>query len=231
MAEPHPQSVDFFSVLARARYLLPEAHGALDQRALLDPDRMDKAVRMCGIEPEWARFDADDISHVKRMIDAIKGDVYIIGESACDGGLQAIRAAREEFKSIQYIVDFHSDVTLIGVTAPIIGLVHHEALCTLVNCIAAYDLPEDPRGLERRLLGQIELRRKDALRTLALSVQKGVLGILEDKRRIDAIKYIRSELGCTLVDAKNMIDSLDPWWPSGVLTATGNSPATGGEKS
>ncbi|MBK9266207.1 MAG: hypothetical protein IPM54_41270 [Polyangiaceae bacterium] len=214
-------------MLARARYLLPDAHEALDHRAFLDPDRMAEAIRMCGTTPEWARFDAEDVSQIKRMVDAIRGDVYVIGESAHGGGLQAILAAREEFENIQHVVDFGSDVTLIGVTAPIIGLVHHEAQCTVVRCIAAPGSPEDPRDLERRLRRQIERRRNEVLKLLALPVQQVVLAILKDKRRIDAIKYLRTELVCTLSDAKDIIYTIDPWWPSGLSTVTGNCPITG----
>ncbi|MBK9259860.1 MAG: hypothetical protein IPM54_08490 [Polyangiaceae bacterium] len=69
------------------------------------PKQMRPIVRMCGTKPEWGRFDAEDVSHIERMIDAIKGDVHVVGASAHDGGPQAIRAAREEFENIQHVVE------------------------------------------------------------------------------------------------------------------------------
>lgn len=231
MATPHPRSVDYFSVLARARHLLPEARGMLDHRVLVAPDRMDEAIRMCGTQPEWARFDAEEASHVERLIGAIKGDVYLIGDSVYGADLQVLQAAHDELESIRRVVDFGFDVTLIGVTAPIIGLVHHEALCTVVDCIAAPGAPEDPRDLEVRLREEVEQRRQEALSTLAPPVQQAVLAILEDKRPIPAIKYLRTELGYSLADAKNLIDAIHPWWPGGLSTATGNrrTATSGGE--
>ena len=223
MAKHRHHAVDYFLVLARARHLLREAQETLDQRALVDPDLMGKAARMCGTRPEWETFDPRDVSHFERRIGAIAGNVYVVGDSAHGAGLQVIQISPNEFEIAQHEIDFSFDVTLIGVAAPIIGLVHHGALCAVVKCLPAHGSPEDPRELERHLVRQVERRRKGALERVPLPVRQGMLEIIQSKRHIAAIKYLCAELKWSLVDAKTIVDSVDPWWPDDLAAATGSN--------
>lgn len=212
MVERRYQAVDFFSVLARARHLLPEAQTVLDPRALPNPDLMAEAARLCGLTLAWERFDPDDASNLRRLLGAIQGDLYVLG-SANTPGLQVIQIPYDELESVQADIDFSFDAALIGVTAPIVGLVHHEGLCSVVSCPPPQGQPEDPRDLERQLLEQLERRRKEALERLPPPEREGLLAILKERKKIAAVKYLRNELGCPLVDAKQIVDSIDPWWP------------------
>ena len=125
MAEHRHHAVDYFLVLVRARHFLREAQATLDQRALVDPDLMGEAARMCGTRPEWEPFDPRDVSHFERRIGAIAGDIYVVGDSAHGAGLQVIQIPPNGVEIVQREIDFGFDVTVIGVTAPIIGLFHH----------------------------------------------------------------------------------------------------------
>ncbi|MDI3286081.1 hypothetical protein [Polyangium sp. 15x6] len=208
MAEHLPRTVDYFLVLARARDLLPDAKAILDERALVSPDLMAEALRMCGITPAWATFDPEDASHLERLIEAVGGDVYVVGDSAYSAGLQVIHVRHDEWNDIQLDVGLGFDATLTGVTAPAIALIHHEGLCAVVTDLRAHGSPEDARELERQLVEQAERRRGEALERLPLAVREGMLAILEEKRSIDAIKYLREQLGYSLSTAKDIVDAV-----------------------
>lgn len=215
MAERRYQAVGYFSVLARARHLLPKAQTVLDQRALPEPDLMAEAARLCGLALAWERFDPEDASNLRRLIGAIQGDLYVVGSTNAPG-LQVIQIPCDELENVQADIDLSFDAALIGVTAPIIGLVHHEGLCGVLSCPPPQGSPEDPRDLERQLLEQLERWRKEALERLPPPMREGLLTILKDRKKIAAVKYLRDELGYPLVDAKQIVDSIDPWWPSGL---------------
>jgi len=218
MAEPPPRTVDYFQVLARARCLLPDAQAILDERALVRPDSMAEALRVYGKTLAWAPFDPDDASHLERLIKAIAGDVYVVGHSAYPAHLQVIHVRYDrydEWESVQLDIDFGFDVTLIGVAAPTIGLLHHDGLCTVVTDLPARGSPEDARELERHLMEQAERRRSEALACLPQAVREGMLAILEGQKSIAAIKYLREQLGCSLSTAKDIVDAVHPSWPRG----------------
>ncbi|MDC3953078.1 hypothetical protein KEG38_04440 [Polyangium jinanense] len=216
MAEHLSRTVDYFLVLSRARDLLPDAKAVLDERALVSPDRMVEALRMCGTTPAWATFDPEDASHLERLIEAVDGDVYVVGDSAYSAGLQMIHVRHDEWDDVQLDVDLGFDATLIGVTAPAIVLLHHEGLCAVVTGLRAHGSPEDARELERHLVEQAERRRREALERVPRGVREGMLAILEEKRRVDAIKYLRAQLGYSLATAKDIVDAVQPgWWTCG----------------
>jgi len=216
MAEDLPRTVDYFQVLARARYLLPDAHVVLDQRALLSPDAMAEALRVCGASPAWATFDPGDASHLERLIEVIAGDVYVVGDSAYPARLQVIHVRYDELDGGKLGVDLGFDVTLIGVSTPAIGLIHHDGRCAAVTGLPAHGSPEDARELERHLAEQAERRRSEALESVPLVVREGMLAILEEKRHVAAVKYVREQLGCSLSTAKSIVDAVQPWWPCSV---------------
>jgi len=215
MAEPPPRTVDYFQVLARARCLLPDAQAILDERALVRPDSMAEALWVYGTTLAWAAFDPDDASHLERLIKAFAGDVYVVGHSAYPAHLQVIHVRDDEWESVQRDVDLSFDVTLIGVTTPTIGLLHHDGLCAVVTDLPARGLPEDARELERHLMEQAERRRSEALASVPQAVREGMLAILEGQKSIAAIKYLREQLGCSLSTAKDIVDAVHPWWHRG----------------
>jgi hypothetical protein len=176
---------------------------------------MDEAVRMCGTNPVWESFDPEVPAQLERLIAPIRGDAYVVGESLHGPGLQVIQVAPNSLANISHEIDLCGDVTLIGVTDPIIGLVHHDALFAVVICVPGSGSLEAPRDLERRLLAQREQRREEALRMLLPPVQRSVLSLLEQGHLIDAIKHLRTALGISLRDARDIVESIDPWWPGG----------------
>lgn len=217
---PHPQAVDYFSVLARARHLLPEARAVLDHTTLVDPNVIHEAAGMCDMKPEWKSFDPDDVSHLMRMLGSIQGDVYVAGDAITDHHLRVFQHPYAQLTSLQCEIELgHVDAVLLGVTDPVIAVVHHDALCTALRCPLPHGLPEDPRELERHLLEQVEQRRRGALEQIPAPVLRGVLAILEDDNSyVPALKYIAAELMCSLAEAGRIVRLLKPWWP-GKFTA------------
>ncbi|MDI1476834.1 hypothetical protein [Polyangium sp. y55x31] len=215
MAEHLPRTVDYFLVLARARDLLPDAKAVLDERALVSPDLMAEALWMRGMTPAWATFDPENASHLERLLEAFAGDVYVVGHSSELPRLQVIQARHDEWDDVQRDVDLGFDATLIGVTAPAIALLHHEGLCAVVTGLSAHGSPEDARELERHLREQAERRRNEALASVPRAEREGMLAMLEEKRSIDAVKYLRERLGWSLATAKGIVDAVRPWWPRG----------------
>ena len=220
VAKPHRQAVDYFSVLARARHLLPDARAVLDHTTLVDPDVIHEAAGMCAMKLEWKSFDPDDVSHLVQMLGNIQGDVYVAGDATTDHHLRVFQHPYAELTSLQCEVELaHFDVVMVGVTDPVVAVIHHDALCATLRCPPPHGLPEDPRELERHLLEQLEQRRRGALERIPTPVLRGVLAILEDDNSyVPALEYIATELMCPLADAARMVRLIKPWWP-GKLTA------------
>lgn len=188
----------------------------------MDLDVIHEAADICGMKLEWRSFDPDDVSHLIRLIGSIQGDVYVVGDAIPDHHLRVFQYPYGEIENVRYEIELgHFDAVLIGVTDPVIGAVHHDALCTVTRCPPPRGLPEDPRELERHLLEQLEQRRKRALEQMPPPVRRGLLAILErDNSYIPAIKYIRTAMMCSLADAASMAKVIKPWWPGGVPAPT-----------
>ena len=116
-------NIEYFRVLARARQLLPAARAFLDHAALVDPDRMGEAALACGLTPEWIKYDPEDDSHLARWISAIAGEVHVLG-FFWGPALHVIRTPADSHEGSHLALDVTSDVTVIGVDAPMIGLIH-----------------------------------------------------------------------------------------------------------
>ena len=228
LTESHLEAVDYFSVLARARQLLPAARSQLDHRALRNVDLMTEAVRACGTNLSWERFNADDESQVAQLLGVFEGSFYVIGESAPDGGLRAIQASPGELANVRLEVDISFDVVMVGSHDSTIQLIHHESVCAVVDCPSPGVSLEEPRHLEKLMLEQANRRREEALGRVPLRMRPALLTILEQGRSIGAMKYLHSELGWSLQNAKKTVDAIAIRWPSDLANATEHRFATSG---
>lgn len=218
-APSNHEDIEYFRVLARARQLMPAARALLDHAALVDPDRMSEAALACGLTPEWVKYDPEDDSHFERWIGAIAGEVHVLGFSWRSPALQVIRTPANSREGAHLALDVTYDVTVMGIDAPTIGLIHHEGICALIECPTPAGAPEDPRALARQLARKALRGRDAALERLLPPVRERLLEILLDRRHMAAIKHLREELGCSLVSATEFVRAADPWWPPGIALA------------
>lgn len=216
--EPGHHAVDYFSVLARARHLLPQARALLDLKALQSPARMEAAARASGRSVQWEatmpplEYEPDGPGHfyaLNRVMGAIEGDIHAVARATT--GWKAIQLRCEALEYVSQELGLDASVIVIGVTAPIIALVIEEVYA-VVSCPPVEGAPEDPRELERSLLEQAEQRRDEALERLSPPVRERVLAFSEREDAMGALKYLRTELRYKLGDAAEIFNAVHPWW-------------------
>lgn len=222
-AVPHRRVVGYFSVLARVRHLLPQARAVLGHTTLVDLDVIHEAAGMCNLTLEWRSFDPEDVSQLEHILGDIRGDVFVAGDGIPDHGLRVFQQPYRELASLQCEIELDNfDAVLVGVTDPVVALIHHDVLCASLRCPQPQGAPEDPRELEHQLRQELEQRRRDATARLPPSLLRGVAALLENNNLFaSAVKYVAAELPCSLADAARIVRLLKPWWPGGLPDSKG----------
>lgn len=211
----HP--ISYFTALARARQLLPQGKELLDHGALVDPDTIAEAARLCGLPVEWSAFQPPNLADFERHLGDAAGLVYVIGFSSQQDAVLTLEGPCNRLESLEgNIRPLGADVTLIHTALPSIGLVHHENVYTTLHCHSASSAAEHPALLERQLSSKLEERRTH----IASEMPPDLLERLEEvaeggAQKIAAIRFLISETGCSLRDAHAKVSCLWPWWPCG----------------
>lgn len=202
--------VNYFEALARLRQIIPTGLSDISLQALHSPDIIDRALNNSNSSLIELPLHSDSLElNLHNALSQLNAELYVTSD-------QTYLCHVDIFKDLDIVKNriLSEETIIVSKEQPRILIFHHEFKLFFVNTDYSREELESPEELAFTLREQQLITKVKAWQYIPKEYVCEIQSLLSNPiQKLRAIKRIRHVMDLELVEARDLVDNLKPWWP------------------